>query len=110
MMQPAAASTWQRNQQHGCSEAGGRTCRLWLRAARPWPCPRLPCSEVFSWGINDFGMLGNGTTSYATEPERVEGLEGVTIADVAAGGWHSMAISTEGGESRLWRADRRQQN
>ncbi|KAL4428032.1 hypothetical protein ABPG75_002121 [Micractinium tetrahymenae] len=57
--------------------------------------------EVFSWGINDFGMLGNGTTSYATEPERVEGLEGVAVADVAAGGWHSMAISTDG-EVYVW--------
>lgn len=63
------------------------------------PLPWVQCREVFSWGINDFGMLGNGTTSYATEPERVEGLEGVVIADVAAGGWHSMAISTEGGEA-----------
>lgn len=76
------------------------------RAGQPWPphhatfLSLLQCREVFSWGINDFGMLGNGGTSYATEPERVEGLEGVTIADVAAGGWHSMAISTEGGESR----------
>ena len=44
-----------------------------------------------------FAVLGNGTTSYATEPERVVGLEEVFIADVAAGGWHSMAISAEGG-------------
>ena len=42
-------------------------------------------------------MCGNGGTSYATQPERVVGLEGVFIADVAAGGWHSMAISAEGG-------------
>lgn len=76
--------------------------------------------ECFTWGINDFGevlvwcacspalalqhycfglagMLGNGTTSYATCPEKVVGLEGVFIADVSAGGWHSMAISAEGG-------------
>ncbi|PSC75605.1 ultraviolet-B receptor UVR8-like [Micractinium conductrix] len=57
--------------------------------------------ECFTWGINDFGMLGNGTTSYATEPERVVGLEEVFIADVAAGGWHSMAISAEG-EVYVW--------
>ncbi|KAI3428794.1 hypothetical protein D9Q98_007613 [Chlorella vulgaris] len=57
--------------------------------------------ECFTWGINDFGMLGNGTTSYATRPEEVVGLEGVFIADVSAGGWHSMAISAEG-EVYVW--------
>ncbi|EFN58370.1 hypothetical protein CHLNCDRAFT_20698, partial [Chlorella variabilis] len=57
--------------------------------------------ECFTWGINDFGMLGNGTTSYATCPEKVVGLEGVFIADVSAGGWHSMAISAEG-EVYVW--------
>lgn len=41
-------------------------------------------------------QLGNGTTSYATRPEPVVGLEGVAVADVAAGGWHSMAISADG--------------
>lgn len=40
---------------------------------------------------------GDGTTNYATIPELVVGLEGVFIADVSAGGWHSMAISAEGG-------------
>jgi alpha-tubulin suppressor-like RCC1 family protein len=45
-------------------------------------------------------MLGNGATSYAMRPERVVGLEGVLVADVAAGGWHSMAISAEGGARR----------
>lgn len=58
--------------------------------------------QVWSWGINDFGQLGNGTTSYATAPQRItEGLEGVHIADIAAGGWHSLAISAEG-EVYIW--------
>lgn len=48
------------------------------------------------------GQLGNGTTSYATEPQKVtEGLEGVVLADIAAGGWHSLALSTTG-EVYVW--------
>lgn len=52
---------------------------------------------VFTWGINDFGQLGTGTTDYATEPQRVQGLDDVPVADVSAGGWHSLALSDLGG-------------
>ena len=54
--------------------------------------------EVLAWGINDFGQLGNGSTFYETSPTKVVGLESVRIADIAAGGWHSLALTTEGGK------------
>ena len=57
--------------------------------------------EVYAWGINDYGQLGNGTTTYETSPTRVLGLEDVGIADIAAGGWHSLALSSTGGEEPL---------
>ena len=53
---------------------------------------------MLAWGINDFGQLGNGSTFYETSPTKVVGLESVRIADIAAGGWHSLALTTEGGE------------
>ncbi len=59
----------------------------------------LPQGEVFSWGINDFGQLGNGTTDYASAPQIIQWLVGVFISDVASGGWHSMALTSEGGEA-----------
>ena len=43
-------------------------------------------------------QLGNGTTSYATTPVKVVGLEDTPIADISAGGWHSLALTTTGGE------------
>ena len=51
-----------------------------------------------AWGINDYGQLGNGSTTYETKPCAVVGLEDVHVADVAAGGWHSLAISRQGGK------------
>ena len=52
---------------------------------------------MLAWGINDYGQLGNGTTTYEVIPTRVLGLEDVGIADIAAGGWHSLALSDMGG-------------
>ena len=54
--------------------------------------------EVYSWGINDYGQLGDGTTDYATVPVRAVGLDDVKIADISAAGWHSLAITDDGGE------------
>ncbi|KAK9908666.1 hypothetical protein WJX75_001202 [Coccomyxa subellipsoidea] len=57
--------------------------------------------EVLAWGINDFGQLGNGSTFYETSPTPVLGLEEVRVADIVAGGWHSLALTTEG-EVYVW--------
>lgn len=60
--------------------------------------------EVVAWGINDFGQLGDGTTSYSTQPVLVAGLQNHPISDISAGGWHSVAISDQGGRAgvRVW--------
>ena len=56
---------------------------------------------MLAWGINDFGQLGNGSTFYETQPTQVAGLEDVRIADINAGGWHSLALTTDGGAPAL---------
>lgn len=56
---------------------------------------------VYSWGINDYGQLGNGTTCNSKVPIPVEDLYDVSISDVACGGWHSVAIS-EAGDVYVW--------
>ncbi|WIA13861.1 hypothetical protein OEZ85_002434 [Tetradesmus obliquus] len=51
---------------------------------------------LLAWGTNDYGQLGNGSTIYSTTPVEVVDLEEVAVADIAAGGWHSMALSADG--------------
>jgi alpha-tubulin suppressor-like RCC1 family protein len=53
-------------------------------------------NQVLAWGTNDFGQLGTGDTAYHRQPHLVEGLAEVAIADVAAEGWHSLALSAQG--------------
>ena len=53
--------------------------------------------QVFSWGQNSHGQLGlgKGLPSQAS-PQRVRSLEGIPLAQVAAGGAHSFALSLSG--------------
>ncbi len=58
---------------------------------------------VWTWGINNYGPLGNGTYSSSTTPVKVVGLDGVGhlegIVAISAGYWHSMAVDSEG---KMW--------
>lgn len=58
---------------------------------------------VFAWGDNTYGQLGLGHTDAVKEPRRVEGMPAVMapggrgrMPTLAAGNWHSVAISREG--------------
>ncbi len=54
--------------------------------------------KVLSWGSNDFGQLGNGSTgSPVTTPTEVTGLANVSAIAVAGGA--SLALATEG---KVW--------
>jgi alpha-tubulin suppressor-like RCC1 family protein len=45
-----------------------------------------------AWGLNNFGQLGNGTTTTAMLPVQVSGLTGVT--GIAAGAYSALALQT----------------
>ncbi|EDV24531.1 uncharacterized protein TRIADDRAFT_56425 [Trichoplax adhaerens] len=51
--------------------------------------------EVFTWGDNDEGQLGNGTLNPIPEPTLVTVLENVKLNRVGCGSAHSFAWSTE---------------
>ena len=49
---------------------------------------------VMVWGRNDYGQLGDGTTTNRSTPVQVSGLSSITAI---AGGWlHSLALKTDG--------------
>lgn len=57
--------------------------------------------EVQSWGRNQNGQLGLGTTDDALVPQKIEAFKGIPIKMVAAGAEHSAAV-TEDGELYGW--------
>ncbi|XP_035182202.1 probable E3 ubiquitin-protein ligase HERC3 [Oxyura jamaicensis] len=53
--------------------------------------------ELFTWGQNACGQLGVGRQVTLTpKPQLVEGLKGIPLAQIAAGGAHSIAVSLSG--------------
>jgi alpha-tubulin suppressor-like RCC1 family protein len=57
----------------------------------------LSGGTVSSWGLNDLGQLGNGTTTNSAVPVPVSGLG--EVAGIAAGEQHSLALLRTGGLS-----------
>src|SRR5579863_2579362 len=53
-------------------------------------------SELYSWGNNADGQLGNGTTTNATTPVKVSLPAGVSAVTAAAGANHSLAAGSDG--------------
>lgn len=51
---------------------------------------------LWAWGNNEYGQLGTGDTQPRSQPIPVQGLSGLTLIDIAAGGWHSTALTNEG--------------
>lgn len=59
-------------------------------------CAVTSSGGVKCWGYNDFGQLGNGTTTSSTAPVDVSGLQnGVSFA--SSGRLHTCALTTSGG-------------
>ncbi|XP_032088792.1 RCC1 domain-containing protein 1 isoform X2 [Thamnophis elegans] len=56
---------------------------------------------LFSWGGGRHGQLGHGDLESRREPRAVEALQGLAVAEAAAGGWHSAAVS-DAGDLYLW--------
>src|SRR5207248_2650007 len=49
---------------------------------------------VWAWGYNDYGQLGDGTTTTRLVPVKVSGL--TSIVAIAGGRFHSVALRSDG--------------
>ncbi|CAK6442422.1 unnamed protein product [Pipistrellus nathusii] len=57
--------------------------------------------QVLSWGGGRHGQLGHGTLEAEPAPRLLEALQGLRVAAVAAGGWHSVCVG-ETGDIYAW--------
>ncbi|XP_057784120.1 ultraviolet-B receptor UVR8-like [Salvia miltiorrhiza] len=56
----------------------------------------LDDGTVMAWGNNEYGQLGIGDTQPRSQPVAVQGLSDLNLVDIAAGGWHSTALTDDG--------------
>lgn len=48
--------------------------------------------QVYSWGNNKYGQLGNGNIIQSSFPTLIEALSDYNIVQIAAGQYHSLAL------------------
>ena len=65
-----------------------------------YSCALLNSGEVKCWGANDYGNLGDGTTTQRLTPTTVSGL-GSGVSAIAAGDRHACAV-LDTGKVRCW--------
>jgi RCC1 and BTB domain-containing protein len=59
------------------------------------------CGEVYAWGENDFGQIGNGFNDNQLKPIKVKGFNNERVVMISCGCEHSMAL-TECGHVYSW--------
>lgn len=52
--------------------------------------------SVYAWGDNDYGQLGDGTSTGSMAPVQVQLPAGVTAAEISAGNRHTVMLGSDG--------------
>jgi alpha-tubulin suppressor-like RCC1 family protein len=82
------------------SPAAAAPTSAWAQvsAGRDHTCALTNAGQVFCWGRDDSGQLGNGAsiTGDQESPSPVDGPAGVSWASISAGGSHTCALSDTG--------------
>ena len=72
---------------------------LGTKAAGRHVCGVTTSGDAYCWGENNFGQVGNGSTTFLAGPQRVSG--GLTFASITAGWRFSCGVTTDG-EAYCW--------
>jgi len=75
-----------------------RTLKFFVLFCFVFPPPHKATGQVFGFGYNEFGQLGEGTNTNRLLPVAVDTsgvLNGKTITDISAGAYHSLVLSCE---------------
>ncbi len=85
--------------------AGGLSAATAISAGGDHTCALISGGGVDCWGRNNYGQLGDGTTTQRTTPVQVHGVGGVGnltgISVVSSGMSHTCAVVTDG-TARCW--------
>jgi hypothetical protein len=60
-------------------------------------CALLEAGGAVCWGKGGSGQLGDGTTTYRNEPVAVSTPPGISFSSIAAGEYHTCAVTSQGG-------------
>ncbi|KAI3498601.1 hypothetical protein L1887_34378 [Cichorium endivia] len=53
-------------------------------------------AQLWSWGANSNNELGRGNRVGGWKPQKIPGLDGVRVVQIASGGYHSLALTDDG--------------
>ena len=76
------------------TEVSGITTATSIALGGDYSCALLADGTMKCWGSNDYGQLGDGTTTNSTIPVEVSGI--TTATSIAMGRVHSCALLTDG--------------
>ena len=79
----------------GSAQVSGITTATKIAAGQWHACALLSNGQVWCWGVNSFGELGDGTTTHRNTPVKA-GLSTDTALDVFTGGRNTGAILANG--------------
>ncbi|MBF0230096.1 MAG: hypothetical protein HQK63_11020 [Desulfamplus sp.] len=81
---------------HGVKRSSNRSSNpiLKMTAGAAYSVVLKKDGTVVSWGLNDYGQLGDGTTTNSSKPVKVKGL--TNVIDVDASYRHTLALKNDG--------------